>query len=451
MEEKKGNGLFWLALLIFGGGAAWAINKYIVAPKKDTTVQNTNTNTNTNNTNSNGKIEPTISSLTNINNFIEGDWNMQISNGVGTSNGVIESADINIANQIISYQGVPRYYIENTDYGFSDDGKSVNMLVTDPNNKGLFFIDFYLTPDFTKMKLIGTDDNNDKLSFSKYKTPPAIPLDITTNYNDATKYGFPFMLTPKMIADSVNKNTITTYPIKNGVNLKSIIYNVVNIPNVLTNYYHGCYALNTMPINPKVQQIWAMYDSNGFFISITDVNPYTLGSNVATGAGSCFIAETPITVTEGIKSIKDININDTIIEKDNAINKVIEINTFLVNEPIYGFNDIKPFVTGSHPFFSKDGWKSVDVNTKHSDILVGQLKINDEILKVNGSYMNLDKISEEYRGTIKVYSLLLDGNNTYYANSLCVHNKKIPPQPKSGSWNGDPFHYTQLSFNVNTI
>ena len=38
-EEKKGNGLFWLALLIFGGGAAWAINKYIVAPKKDTTIK----------------------------------------------------------------------------------------------------------------------------------------------------------------------------------------------------------------------------------------------------------------------------------------------------------------------------------------------------------------------------------------------------------------------------
>ena len=51
-EEKKGNSLFWLALLILGGGAAWAINKYIVAPKKDTTKDNGGSKGNDTNANS---------------------------------------------------------------------------------------------------------------------------------------------------------------------------------------------------------------------------------------------------------------------------------------------------------------------------------------------------------------------------------------------------------------
>lgn len=39
-EDNKSSGLFWLAILVFGCGAAWAINNYIVAPKKDTTKDN---------------------------------------------------------------------------------------------------------------------------------------------------------------------------------------------------------------------------------------------------------------------------------------------------------------------------------------------------------------------------------------------------------------------------
>jgi hypothetical protein len=35
-EEKKGNGLFWAALLLLGGGAIWAIEKFMVAPKTST-------------------------------------------------------------------------------------------------------------------------------------------------------------------------------------------------------------------------------------------------------------------------------------------------------------------------------------------------------------------------------------------------------------------------------
>jgi len=45
-EEQKSNGLFWALLLVLGGGAAWAINKYVISPKgksKKTTTKKVST------------------------------------------------------------------------------------------------------------------------------------------------------------------------------------------------------------------------------------------------------------------------------------------------------------------------------------------------------------------------------------------------------------------------
>ena len=79
---------------------------------------------------------------------------------------------------------------------------------------------------------------------------------------------------------------------------------------------------------------------------------------------------------------------------------------------------------------TKQGWKAVDQITAvridpHLDkILIGNLEVGDEVLREDGSYMIIDSI-EKYKDQSQqeLYNLLLDGDHTFYANGLLVHNK----------------------------
>jgi hypothetical protein len=160
------------------------------------------------------------------------------------------------------------------------------------------------------------------------------------------------------------------------------------------------------------------------------------GGQPGGGGDSCFVEGTLITLADNSKRvIEDIVIGDAVLGL-NGINYVLGYDRPLLVDSfragnLYGFNGLEKFVTSEHPFMTKQGWKSIDpINAiiyepKLIDLNIGLLEIGDEILTENGSYITVDSI-EHYKDQPQqiVYNLILDGDHTYYANGLLVHNKE---------------------------
>ena len=147
---------------------------------------------------------------------------------------------------------------------------------------------------------------------------------------------------------------------------------------------------------------------------------------------SCFVAGTIVTLANGIKKkIEDVEIGDSLLGQDGAINHVLEFDhPMLGGRDLYGINESGPFMTPEHPVFTKDGWKApVMENTLQAyphleSIMVGNLEVGDEILTENGDYVVVESIERhQNEPDQRVYNFILDGNNTYHADGLLVHNR----------------------------
>ena len=158
--------------------------------------------------------------------------------------------------------------------------------------------------------------------------------------------------------------------------------------------------------------------------------PATGGS---TGFTCCFIAGTKITMADGsTKNIEDVQLGDKLVGKDESINTVLDfIRPKLGNRTLISINRSVPFMTNDHPVYMKDGtWKSFNPEaTKNKYIAlstweIGKLEVGDVIETYNGAGLEVQTISEHSGDAdLQVYNFTLDGNNTYLANDLVVHNK----------------------------
>jgi len=173
------------------------------------------------------------------------------------------------------------------------------------------------------------------------------------------------------------------------------------------------------------------------------------GMGPANGPATCFVKGTLVTLEDNTKvAIEDVKIGDR-VKGLNTINNVLGFDRPMLiidnvrDGDLYGINGLEKFVTAEHPIMTKQGWKSIDkehavkFDPHLSEILIGSLEVGDEILTETGSIV-IDSI-EKYEDQPQqlLYNLLLDGNHTYYANSLLVHNKGAPGVSPGG---GPPCH-----------
>lgn len=146
----------------------------------------------------------------------------------------------------------------------------------------------------------------------------------------------------------------------------------------------------------------------------------------------CFVAGTKVTMVDGsVKPIEDVAIGEQLLGKDGVINTVKEfVRPVLGNRKLVGFNGGKPFMTNDHPVLTVDGtWKSMDPESTaskyaHANLNARQLGVGDVINTGDGQELKIVSI-EQYTDhyDLPVYNFSLDGNNTYIANGLVVHNK----------------------------
>ncbi|MEM4268379.1 MAG: Hint domain-containing homing endonuclease, partial [Candidatus Woesearchaeota archaeon] len=158
------------------------------------------------------------------------------------------------------------------------------------------------------------------------------------------------------------------------------------------------------------EAIWSCSCSSGFFVT-------------------CFVKGTKIKMADGsLKNIEDIQIGEKVMGS-SGINTVIGLERPIIgNRVTYVLNDIVEF-TGDHPFMAEDGtWRVADLDLWHAfprslNTEPLQLKIGDRLISEEGvvEVKSLTKKnSRPYSET--VYDLKLDGDHTYIANGLVVHN-----------------------------
>ena len=155
--------------------------------------------------------------------------------------------------------------------------------------------------------------------------------------------------------------------------------------------------------------------------------------NRAGVGGSCFIAGTKVTMSDGtLKNIENIVVGDK-VKGHKEDNTVIKLDpTLLADRKLYSFNDNEHyFFTSEHPFMTEEGWKSIKPEkTKERDgielyeQLKGELKVGDKLVTDNGSVEIKDIKSKEISNPeMPLYNFNVSNDNSYIADNYVVHNK----------------------------
>jgi hypothetical protein len=141
----------------------------------------------------------------------------------------------------------------------------------------------------------------------------------------------------------------------------------------------------------------------------------------------CFIAGTKVLMGDGrLLDIKDIKVGD-LVETIHGVYPVTKLHRSLKHSrSLFSINDDNFFVTGNHPFMTKQGWKCLDLLKNNTKDYVGDtpLQIGDFIQTSTG-WVELTKIQKETlpNSNIKLYNFKVENKESYFANNYLVHNK----------------------------
>jgi hypothetical protein len=163
----------------------------------------------------------------------------------------------------------------------------------------------------------------------------------------------------------------------------------------------------------------------------------TSGSNESQGSWSCFVAGTSVVRIINSRTIKvpieTIKIGDKLLGFNNHINEVLGYDCPLLGDrQVFGINNAEGFVTSEHPLLTTEGWKvispeALEIENKELFLELAikgkYLKVGDRLITINGEIPVLSIVPIEYPACTQLYNFKLDGNRTYYANGIVVHNK----------------------------
>ena len=168
------------------------------------------------------------------------------------------------------------------------------------------------------------------------------------------------------------------------------------------------------------------------------------------GLNSCFMPWTPIIMADGItrKPISEIVVGDQVLSRDGNANTVKEIETPMLGKRlVYGWGGKDPFVSEEHPMMTTEGWGAFNPTTlfegefhTFTEVVkeelkdVVEIKTGTELVTHMGNEVISDLVPESMPEDTIIYNLLLDGDNTYYANNVLVHNKTEPGFAPDGSF-----------------
>jgi len=167
------------------------------------------------------------------------------------------------------------------------------------------------------------------------------------------------------------------------------------------------------------------------------------------GGGGCFVAGTRVAMADGTsRSIELVESGDRVLGRNGSVNRVLAVHRPLLGDRhLYALNGGPFFVTAGHPIWSATGWKAVDPAAAAADVpqlTVGRLAVGDQLLvlaaiavpALAGHRDGDEALDVEQEPVLlsslegraadpatPLYNLHLDGDHTYFADDLLVHNK----------------------------
>lgn len=143
----------------------------------------------------------------------------------------------------------------------------------------------------------------------------------------------------------------------------------------------------------------------------------------------CFVKGTKVYLADGSQAfIENIRVGDQLLGNDNEINTVVRVyKPTLGKRKLYSINRSVAFVTKEHPFFTRDGLKSISPTATLSEnpgLAIGQLKIGDRLLINYGDSIEVTHIDAiEADPQTPLFNFELSDSHSYIANEYFVHNK----------------------------
>ena len=153
-----------------------------------------------------------------------------------------------------------------------------------------------------------------------------------------------------------------------------------------------------------------------------------------TAGGSCFSAGTRITIASGEEmTIEKQMFGQKLVSNAGDITTIT--NEYVENEiesggQLFGINNDEPFATPNHPFWTTEGWKSLEPEAAREEnphISYGVLQIGDTVFRITQTYPLLYEPVTISQFTIitfsepsKTYGLHLNGPQSYHANRYVV-------------------------------
>lgn len=135
-----------------------------------------------------------------------------------------------------------------------------------------------------------------------------------------------------------------------------------------------------------------------------------------------------------LKTIDEIFAGDSILTYNTETSEYGEGIVTHIESPIK--DDIIDFilsngtliqVTTEHPFWVLDkGWSSYSPERTMLDheMVVSKLEVGDILLDIEGNEVILLSMNNNNHSLQRVYNIIMnEGNHTYYANGILVHNK----------------------------
>jgi hypothetical protein len=159
------------------------------------------------------------------------------------------------------------------------------------------------------------------------------------------------------------------------------------------------------------------------------------------------VAGTLVAMADGTsKAIEAVAVGDWVLGRDGANRVVSILRPILGKRPLYALDGGTPFVTAGHPFLTAGGWRAIDPDAAAIEVPgleVGQLTVGDRLLALAGvavlagaggwgsahaeARFEPRPLSAIAAGSADpatpLYHLVVDGDHTYIAFDLVVHNK----------------------------
>ena len=155
--------------------------------------------------------------------------------------------------------------------------------------------------------------------------------------------------------------------------------------------------------------------------------PHAMGEFYSLSKSGCFVKGTKVLMADNTtKNIEDVVVGD-VVQTIDGNQKVKKVLSHPATNRLYSINGSVGFVTSNHPFYTKNGWKIIDIEARDERqhyVEKQPLTIGD-FVRTDKGWVEITSIICERDGNSDelFYNLSIENTKSYYADGFLVHNK----------------------------